>query len=88
MEPQSDMSSPARAFYTTNELALLLNTSPSAIRMALSRGGTNLPPRVKRGRKWIFPTLAYERWIAELSERAELESRPRRGRGRPRKIAA
>ncbi len=73
--------------YSLAQLAILLDTTEAALRMEIQRGGVNLPPRVKRGAKWFFPRRLVEQWLAELEARAVAASRPRRGPGRPRKVA-
>ena len=78
---------PATEVFTANEVAIILGTSPSAVRMALSRGqeGVSIPPSFKLGskRRWLRKEV-----YAWLGQMAAVSPSPRRSaRGRPRKQA-
>jgi predicted DNA-binding transcriptional regulator AlpA len=78
---------PIKEVLTADEVAVILGTTPSAIRMAVSRGqeGISIPPSIKLGakRRWLRKKV-YE-WLDQKA--AESPSQTLSARGRPRKQA-
>ncbi len=70
---------------TIEQLAQRLAVTPKALRQRLWRAPTTLPPAVRIGKLVRFSAASVDAWIA--AQRAG-ETRPERGRGRPRKTAA
>jgi hypothetical protein len=77
------MSAPQPDYYTVAEMAQMLGMGEHALRCALSRRATWLPPSILFGKNRRFPRRAYEAWDKAQNE-AALRIQQRR-RGRPRK---
>jgi excisionase family DNA binding protein len=69
----------SQTVYTPATLAAELGRTPRAIRAAIARGELDA---VKRGRGWVIPADAVERWAATGGPRGPRARAPRRAPGR------
>ncbi len=58
-------------FFTVDEVAELLRTSPNAVYVAIAEGrqGDTIPPSVKLGRRRLFLRKAVHEWFDDLFDR-------------------
>lgn len=79
---------PAKEVFTVDEVAIILGTSPAAIRMAVSRGqeGDSIPPSIKLGSKRRWLRRAVYAWLNQKAV-PRSSQKPSNGRGRPRRRA-
>ena len=58
----------SEGFYTVEEVAELLRTTPNAIYVAIAEGrdGKSIPPSTKLGHRRLFHKRAYRAWLDDL----------------------